>query len=509
MLPDILVRRKRGFMELIKENERSANKAAAKVMMITAVIYIAILILDVVGIFDVKVSVMVVSYIISTVLLLMPTLVNLVCKNGGGWIKYFIVVCAILFTVICSVTLSFHVVLLYVYPIAIASLYFSGRLNNLAAMLTIVGVSIGQVAAFKMKFVVDDNYDSMKEVFVFGIVPRAIILLAISAIFTMLCKRTTSMLGSLMGAEQQRIMREKSLEVSHKLLETVRELDNISSSAADANRNIAEQSETVMRDSEENTSHIRTVDEKMNMISENLKNLSDMSRRIAELTKTAEDITAENDTKISEAAVSMDEICSGTNESKEIISRLSEQSNKIVAIADVITDISMQTNILALNASVEASHAGAYGKGFAVVADEIKKLSEQTREAASEIGGIIEHVAENIAATVEAMEKNVTLTLDGKEGMEKIQVSAARINTSNDEISQHISEMNAIILAVTESSSDVLNRLESVSSNIANNCGAVQNMAAAIQENSAGTETLGFTVKNIRVMAEELEQLTK
>lgn len=101
MLPDILVRRKRGFMELIKENERSANKAAAKVMMITAVIYIAILILDVVGIFDVKVSVMVVSYIISTVLLLMPTLVNLVCKNGGGWIKYFIVVCAILFTVIC------------------------------------------------------------------------------------------------------------------------------------------------------------------------------------------------------------------------------------------------------------------------------------------------------------------------------------------------------------------------------------------------------------------------
>ena len=101
MLTDILVRRKRGFMELIKENERSANKAAAKVMMITAVIYIAILILDVVGIFDVKVSVMVVSYIISTVLLLMPTLVNLVCKNGGGWIKYFIVVCAILFTVIC------------------------------------------------------------------------------------------------------------------------------------------------------------------------------------------------------------------------------------------------------------------------------------------------------------------------------------------------------------------------------------------------------------------------
>lgn len=497
-----------GNMELLKENERSANKAAAKVMRITAIVFVAVLILDIVGIFTVKLNVMIVSYIIGTVLLLIPTVINLVCKDGGAWVKYAIVACAVLFTVVASVTLAYHAVLLYVYPIAIASLYFSGRLNIFTSIITIIGVSAGQIASFFKQYVGDHNFDSLKSAVLFGILPRAMILFAISAIFTMLCKRTASMLGSLMGAEQQRIMREKSLEVSQKLLETVHELDNISSSAAAANRSIAEQSENVMHDSVENTEHIRSVDENMNAISDSLKNLSEMSERIAELTKSADNITAENDRRISEAAVSMDEICKGTNESKEIISRLSEQSKKIEAIADVITDISLQTNILALNAAVEAAHAGEYGKGFAVVADEIKKLSEQTKEAAAEIADIIDHVTSNISATVEAMEKNAALTIEGKDGMENIKASGARISSSNSEISQHISDMNSLISAVAENGSDVLHKLESVSGNISNNCAAVENMAAAIQETSAGTETLGSMVKDISIMAEELERLT-
>ncbi|MGN0588001.1 MAG: methyl-accepting chemotaxis protein, partial [Ruminiclostridium sp.] len=293
------------------------------------------------------------------------------------------------------------------------------------------------------------------------------------------------------------------------LIDTVHELDNISSSAALANRSIAEQSESVMRDSVENAEHIRSVDDSMNMISESLKRLSEMSLRIAALTRSADEITAENDRKISEAATSMDEICNGTNESKEIIFNLSEQSKRIEAIVDVITDISFQTNILALNASVEAAHAEEYGKGFAVVAGEIKKLSEQTKEAAAEIGDIIDHVTSNISATVKAMEKNAALTMEGKEGMENIKASAARISTSNSEISKNISDMNDVISTVAENGTAVLRKLESVSGNISNNCAAIENMAAAIEETSAGTETLGSMVKDISVMAEELERLSK
>ena len=496
-------------MGLLKENERSANAAAAKVMRITVMIFAIVLVLDLVGVFTIPIGVMVSAYIIGTVLLYVPTIIVNVCKQNGMWVKYVIVICAMLFTVDVAITMSYHAILLYVYPIAIASLYFSSKLNMFASAITVAGVSVGQLAAFKLNYVPDDNFVEINDVLIFGILPRAMILFAVSAIFTMLCKRTTSMLGSLMGAEQQRIMREKSLEVSQKLLETVNELDKISVAATEANRSIADESANVMRDSEANSEHIKAVEDNMSMISDNLRNLSDMSSSISDLTKRADEITADNDMKMSLAFASMDEICKGTDESKAVISQLSSQSNKIVEIAEVITDISLQTNILALNASVEAAHAGEQGKGFAVVADEIKKLSEQTKSAAAEIGEIIRQVTENITGTVDAMDKNAELTRDGMKSMEQMKLSAEQISRSNSEISQHIAQMNRVIESVADNGENVSRKLVSVSSNIKNNCGAVQHVAAAIEENSAGTENLGFMVKDIKHMSEELERLTK
>ena len=489
-------------MGLLKENERSANKAAAKVMRITILVYALVLVLDIVGIFTIELSTMVSAFIKGVIMLIVPTIIVDIAKKDAPWVKFVITGCSVVFTMIVSVYLSWHAVLLFVYPIAIASLYFSGKLNLFATLATIVGVSLGQLTAFSSNHVVDHNFDEVMDVVLFGIIPRALILFAISAIFTMLCKRTTAMLGSLMGAEQQRIMREKSLEMSHKLLETVNELDSISTAAAEANRSIAEESSNVMRDSEANSDYIKSVEENMNTISVNLRELSEMSSSIAELTSRADEITADNDAKMSAASASMDEICKGTDESKEIISRLSQQSEKIVEIADVITDISLQTNILALNAAVEAAHAGEKGKGFAV-------QLLQTKTAAAEIGEIIKDVTENIKGTVESMEKNAVLTRDGMESMEQMRISAEQISASNGEISRHIADMNKIIGSVAENGEMVSGKLVTVSTNIENNCGAVQHVAAAIEENSAGTENLGFMVRNIKSMSEELERLTQ
>lgn len=495
-------------MELLKENERGANKAAAKVMRITVLVFALVLILDIAGIFIIPLGVMIAAYIIGTVLLFVPTFIVNIAKRNDGWVKYVIVICAVLFTVDVAVTLSYHSILLFVYPIAIASLYFSGKLNIIASVLTIVGVSAGQLGAFYLNYVPDDNFVELSDVLIFGILPRAMILFAVSAIFTMLCKRTASMLGNLMGAEQQRIMREKSLEVSEKLLDTVTELDRISAAAAEADRSIAEESSGIMRDSEANFEHIKAVEENMSLISKSLNDLTDMSRSISELTLHSEKITADNDRNMLRAGESMDEICRGTDESKEMILRLSDQSEQIVRIAKVITDISMQTNILAINASIEASRAGESGKGFSVVASEIKKLSEQTKTAAAEIGDIIGQVTCNIGGAVAAMEKNAELTRDGMSCMEQMKLSAEQISSSNSEISQHIADMDSVIGSVAENGRSVSKKLVSVSGNIENNCGAVQQMAAATEESSAGTQTLGFMVRDIKLMAEELERLT-
>ncbi len=495
-------------MNLLNENEKSANRSSANVMRITAAMAVLVLILNIAGIFTVTLSVMITAVVVSVILLFVPTLLVNVLKKEGKWVKYVVVVCAVLFTMIMSITLSYHSVLLYVYPIAISSLYFSAKLGTISTILTGIAVSVGQIIAYYGDYVTDHNVRDLKTVLLYGVLPRLLILVCIATIFTMLGKRTALMLGSLMSAEQQEQIREKSLNVSRALLNTVTELDSVSDASVKAGHCAEEESRKVMHESEVNSGNLHDVENSMERISESLKELSEMSGKISELTKKADQITADNDEMISRAYEGMDVICKSTEESMQLISTLSEQSKEIVGIAKVITDISMQTNILALNASVEAARAGDRGKGFAVVASEIRKLSGETKTAAAKIGQVIESVAGNISGTVSAMEKNSALIRESMDVMEQVKSSAEHISISNSGISGHISDMNGVIENAVSRGADVSDKLTKVSAGIYGNAEAVRHMAEIIRENSAGTEKLSSAVSNIGEMAQELEKLT-
>lgn len=304
-------------------------------------------------------------------------------------------------------------------------------------------------------------------------------------------------------------MREKSLNVSKRLLEAVDALSRISSVTAKANHRISGEAENVLRDSNQNSAYINSVEQNMEHIAENFISLSKMSGKITGLTARAKQISDENNTVMLHAVDSMEGICRGTDESREIIARLSEQSERIISIAKVITDISQQTNILSINAAVEASRAGAAGKSFAVVAHEIKRLSEQTNKATTEIDEIIEGVTGNIAATVAAMDKNALLTREGMESMEQVKRSAEYISDSNSEISQNIVEMNKIIGGVAQNGKEVSAKLVDVSDNIGGNCDAMRLVTAAIEENNTETEKLEETVASIKELAAEMRLLSE
>ena len=188
---------------ILIENEKQANRIVAKVMRITFAVFTFIYLLDVVGIFVVDIAVMTTTYIGGSALLLLPTLLINVLKQEKRYIKYVNVICAILFVMLITITLTYHVVVIYVYPIAIASLYFSKKLNIFATGLTVVGVSIGQILAFYLDILTDKNFTQLYKMVVYGIIPRALVLIAVAAIFTMLCGRTTSLLANLLGAKEE------------------------------------------------------------------------------------------------------------------------------------------------------------------------------------------------------------------------------------------------------------------------------------------------------------------
>lgn len=503
-------------MSLLMKNEKEANLIVAKVMRITFVIFILIYIMNLIGLFTVDGVIMTIAFIGGSCLLLTPTLLVNVMKREQGYVKYINVICASIFVTLLSITLTYHVVAIYVYSIAIASLYFSKKLNIVATSLTVFGVSVGQVLAFYMQTLQDDNFTTFKGVIIYGVIPRALVVIAVAAIFTMLCGRTASLLSNLLGAEEQKEMldrmknmKENASSSSATLFNMVTELSGIAETSLQANQRIAEESGTLLQGSTENTEAVENADSKIQDITKQLVDLSKMNHKTAQLTDKIGENTKENQQRMDDATASMEQIHNSTNECKQIIATLGEESKEIIGIIETITKISNQTNILALNATIEAARAGENGKGFAVVAEEIQKLSEQTKTAVESIGTIVREVVKNTEDAVVAMELNALNTQNGMENIQKVNQSTTIITMSNAELAGQIHEIDKVAEIIRVKSGEVADSMNKISHNTQENCNAVEQVTAASQENSAGTESLVRIVEQIKGLSEQLNKVVQ
>lgn len=495
------------------QNEKQANRAVAKVMQITFLIFTVVYLLNVFGIFVVDMGIMTFAYIVGSVLLWVPTLIVIVGKNQRSYVKYILILCAVIFVTVVATTLGYHAVLLYIYAIAIASLYFSKKLNILTTILSVMGVSLGQWLAFTLDTLTDHNFTTTYKLFVYGILPRALVLIAIAAIFTMLCERTAGMLSTLLDAEEQermmnqmKQMQEQSRQTSDELLQMVKELSVITESSMKANEQITDETGSVLQSFSENTKEITGMNERTQDIHARLLALGTMNEQVAELAKQVNLTTKENQEKMDDATESMEKIHISAGQCKDVILELGEKSKEILDIIRVITGISNQTNILALNASIEAARAGEHGKGFAVVAGQIQKLSEQTKAAVDNIGKIVTEVVQYTDNAVSVMEQSVQLTKAGMERIEEVGNSTALITASNSQMSDQILEMDKTVENIKSQSDEVAKGMEQVHSNTQGNYNAVEHVAAATQENTAGVAEIENLVERIKVLAYKAAQ---
>ena len=495
---------------VLVQNEKQANKAVSKVMRITFIIFTLVYILNVLGIFIVDMKVMTMAYVLGSIMLWMPTILVNVAKQDGSYVKYALTICAVIFITIVTSTLGYHVVLLYIYAIAIASLYFSKKINVMTMILSVIGVSAGQIICFWFNIFPDKNFTTLYKLIVYGIVPRAMVLIAIAAIFTMLCERTTGMLSNLMNAEEQermieemRLMQEKSEETSRTLMGRVKELSHITENSMESNRQIVEETGNVMDSFSKNSEEITGINERTQDINARLEELTAINRQLSDLANQVNQLSKENQDKMNSATESMEQIHRSTNECKEIVWKLGEESKEILGIIQVITGISQQTNILALNATIEAARAGEHGKGFAVVAEEIQKLAEQTRKAVDNIGTIVTASVEDTGRAVKVMEQSAELTETGMESMSEVGSSTASITSSNEKMTKQIVEMDHTVENIWIQSNEVAKGMQQVNVSTQNNYKAIEQVNSATQENSAGVEMIEDMVVRIRKMAEE------
>ncbi len=164
------------------------------------------------------------------------------------------------------------------------------------------------------------------------------------------------------------------------------------------------------------------------------------------------------------------------------VSRLGEDASHISDVVKVIKEIADQTNLLALNAAIEAARAGEQGRGFAVVADEVRKLAERTASATNEINQMSTKIGEVASNALSGMDKVVKTTRQGVVDAETAQTSIKNIQSSFGEVSAVIDDIASALQEQNAAATELANSTERVSQMSEEDSGAAQNLLGLANE---------------------------
>ena len=194
------------------------------------------------------------------------------------------------------------------------------------------------------------------------------------------------------------------------------------------------------------------------------------------------DALSEQGTVVIRKAVSeMGEIETVVQQSATIVEALNRQSNDISAVVNVIREIADQTNLLALNAAIEAARAGEQGRGFAVVADEVRKLAERTAKSTQEIAGMIEKIQGSTRDVVASMENSMQRVSHGVALANEAGQSITQIKSESSRVAQVVTNISESLMEQSNASRDIARNVEKIAQMSEENSTAVQETATAAQ----------------------------
>jgi methyl-accepting chemotaxis protein len=282
-------------------------------------------------------------------------------------------------------------------------------------------------------------------------------------------------------------------EMSVSIDQMARNLENLAGTVTETSATVEQMTTSI----EEVAKNAETLTGAAGKTSETVSELAAAVTDVAKIAEEADRIStkASEDARMGDLAVNttvqgMKTIADTMENTTRVITSLGKRSQEIGKILEVIEEIADQTNLLALNAAIEAARAGEAGRGFAVVADEVRKLAERSVEATKEIGEVVRQVQEETTAAVETAKAGASETREGILLADKAGLALRRISDSVERSSQLMARIASATAKQSTASSQVLQTVKDMNM-------ATANVTTAVREQAEGSRQIRAAMENI------------
>ena len=262
--------------------------------------------------------------------------------------------------------------------------------------------------------------------------------------------------------------------------------------------------EQIAQGSQEQANQVEQASTIVTQVSNAVNDVAQSAQAAASGSQEANEAARNGADMVKKTVEGMEKIEAAVSMASEKIVDLGTQSAEIGKIVTVIDDIAAQTNLLALNAAIEAARAGEQGRGFAVVADEVRKLAERVTDATKEIANLIDTVQKGVDESIKATEDGAREVSEGAVQAQEAGKILEQILSSVEAVSGQVEQISAAAEEVSASSDEMVKTIENVSSVVEQNSAAAEQMTANSDEVSRSIESVAGITQQSSAAAQEI-----